>query len=87
MIEGTEFSLSPNEITVEKGEEITIMFKNVGSVAHSFVIDELDIRTEPIVPGDTTKIILTSENTGSFSYWCDVEGHRNAGMEGTIIVK
>ena len=87
VIEGTEFSLTPNEITVDKGEEITIMFKNVGSVAHSFVIDELGIRTEPIVPGDATKIILTPENTGSFSYWCDVEGHRNAGMEGTIIVK
>ena len=87
IVEGTEFSLTPNEITVERGEEITIIFKNMGNVAHSFVIDELGIRTEPIVPGDATKIILTPENTGSFNYWCDVEGHRNAGMEGTIIVK
>lgn len=87
MVEGTEFSMTPNEITVDKGEKITIMFKNVGSVAHSFVIHELGITTEPIVPGDTTKIIFTSGNTGSFIYWCDVEGHRNAGMEGTIIVK
>ncbi len=87
MVEGTEFSMSPNEITVNKGEKITIMFKNVGSVAHSFEIHELGITTEPIVPGDTTKIILTTENTGSFIYWCDVEGHRNAGMEGTLIVK
>jgi len=87
VIEGTEFSLTPNEITVKKGEETTIMFKNVGSVAHSFVSDELGIKIDPIVPGDATKITFTPEDTGSFSYWCGVGGHRNAGMEGVIIVK
>lgn len=87
IIEGKEFSMTPNNVTVNKGDDVTIVFKNVGRVAHSFQIDDLDIHTTPITPGESTTISFKANKAGSFPFWCGVAGHRDAGMQGTIIVK
>ena len=89
-VEGTEFSFLPNEITVRKGEEVTVVFKNVGRIAHNLGIDEFGVRTDTILPfrnfGKTAAITFTPTTTGTFPFWCAVPGHRKAGMEGKLIV-
>ena len=89
-MEGTEFSFNPDEITVVKGEEVTIIFKNVGRIAHNFGIEEFGVRTQTILPfrkfGKTDRITFTPTKTGTFLFWCAVAGHRDAGMKGKLIV-
>lgn len=102
-IKGSEWVLEPDQFTAEKGKQRTIAFKNVGSVAHNLTIgkfpaNEHDIvyqeenetflaQTETIQPDKTTSITITPKKAGEFPYWCDVSGHRQAGMVGKMIVK
>ncbi len=84
---GTEWSFNPNAITVRKGEEVTISFKHVGKIAHNFGIGEFGVRTATILLGKTDEITFTPTKTGTFPFWCAVPGHRDAGMEGKLIVR
>lgn len=86
-VEGSEFSFSPDEITVKKGQEVTIVFKNVGTLAHNYTIGDLGVKSETIRPGQTATVTFTPTQTGTFAFWCDVPGHRQAGMEGTLHVE
>lgn len=85
-IEAKEFSMSPSNATVNKGE-VTILYKNIGHVAHSFVIGDLGIKVDAIRPGETTTIKFTANQSGSFEFWCGVPGHKAAGMHGILNVK
>lgn len=84
IIEAREFSLSPNQISMNKGDNVTILFKNAGTVAHNFTIDKLGIRIDPIQPGDSETINFIANQAGTFDFRCSVIGHDAAGMKGVL---
>ncbi len=86
-INGGNFYLTPNKITVNKGDKVTFVFKNDGGF-HDVVIDELNVKT-PILKqaGQTATATFTADKAGSFVYYCDVGPHRKLGMWGTLTVK
>ncbi|WP_458205905.1 cupredoxin domain-containing protein [Haladaptatus sp. NG-SE-30] len=86
-VEGSEWKLEPAEIQAKKGEELTITFENVGTVAHNLTVGTFDVKTETIQPDQTDGVSFTPDQTGEFPYWCDVAGHREAGMKGTLVVE
>ncbi len=86
-VEGSEFTFNPSEITLDEGTAVTIIFKNVGTIAHNFTIGELGIATDTIQPGEAAEITFTPTKSGSFAFWCNVPGHREAGMEGILGVR
>ena len=89
-VEGDEFSFSPKKISVKKGVQVELTFKNIGKAPHNFIVDELSIATKTIGAGKTDTVIFTApDNTGTITYasYCSVPGHRAAGMEGTIVVE
>ena len=69
----------PSGLNATAGE-ITIEHQNGGSAVHTLVIDEADLR---LVDDDSQTIDL---EPGEYTYYCDVPGHRDAGMEGTLTV-
>lgn len=85
-VKGSEFSFEPSEIKVKKGQEVTVIFKNVGILSHNFVIGELGVKTETIPPGEWDQVRFTPGKTGTFKFWCSVPGHREAGMEGKLTI-
>ena len=85
-VEGSEFSFSPSSITVKAGEKVRITFVNVGQAPHDFTIDELGIKTSVLAPGQSETLTFTAPSTGTFSFYCSVAGHRQAGMEGDLEV-
>ncbi|MBI4095982.1 MAG: cupredoxin domain-containing protein [DPANN group archaeon] len=84
---GGEFEFQPNSIQVKKGETVRITFINAGSVEHDLVIDELNVRTKLLQPRAAETIEFVADKTGTFSFYCSVEGHRQQGMEGSIIIR
>ena len=86
-VEGDEFKFSPTSITVEKGEKINLVFKNIGKFPHNFVVDELGIKSKTINAGEEDSIGFVSEKTGTFAMYCAVGNHRQQGMEGEIVVE
>lgn len=91
-VEGTEWQLTPSNLTVAAGENVTIRYENVGDAAHNWALNldghgEPEHVTETIQPGETTTVTFTVDEPGDYAYFCDVSGHRDAGMEGTLTVE
>ncbi len=57
-IVASRFSFVPNEITVKKGEPVTITVQST-DVTHGLVIDALGIRTNHIKKGQPEDLTLT----------------------------
>lgn len=84
-VSGDEFSFDPSTIEVEVGQNITFEFTNDGNQPHDFGGDFG--RTDVITAGESDSVTATFDETGDVAFWCDVPGHREQGMEGTIQVQ
>ena len=62
--------------------EVTIVFENDDSIPHNVTIDGEDFRLAD--DGETGSIELAA---GEYTLFCDVPGHRDAGMEATLTVE
>lgn len=74
------------ELAAEAGS-VDIEFVNEGQIAHTFVIEgrEKDLKLKVNRKGDTDSGTIDLES-GEYVFYCDVPGHRAAGMEGTLTV-
>ncbi len=81
----SEFAFDPAEFTARPEIEITI--ENVGLVIHNFVVEGIP-ESEFVVeadPGETGSATLEVE-PGSYTFFCSIPGHREAGMAGEMVV-
>jgi plastocyanin len=72
-----------------KAGNVTVEFKNPQALTHDVAIEDASGEevgaTELIADGsDTTTVDL---KPGTYTFFCTVPGHREAGMEGTLTVK
>ena len=74
----------PTEITIPANTDVTISLPNEGAAAHNFSIDELDISVD-LAPGETKEVVINAP-AGTYEFYCNVPGHREAGMVGTLTV-
>lgn len=86
-VEADEFSFDPDRITVEKGDKLIITFKNEGDISHNFGIPSFGVRTDTIGPGEEDTITFVANKRGTFTFFCSVQGHKEAGMEGELEVE
>jgi plastocyanin len=81
------FKFDPAALTGQVGEPITVVLDNKGVLEHNFVIDEFDVRLGPIAGGTQSQAgVFTPTAAGTYTYYCDVPGHKEAGMTGTLTV-
>jgi uncharacterized cupredoxin-like copper-binding protein len=108
-VDATDFSYSPNRITVPAGQPITLTLNNLGAVEHDFVIEKInvtDVETNNTAPAahhqmgheadydlhvyakakDSAVLNFTTLEPGTYEIFCSVEGHKAAGMIGTLVV-
>jgi plastocyanin len=71
-----------------KPGETTVDFSNQSSLGHDWVLEKggKDIARTDVITSDTatTKVNLAA---GKYKYYCSVDGHRQAGMEGDLTVR
>ena len=84
-IEAIDFAFIEGIITAPSGVELTITITNNGRTAHDFVIDELDLHVDPVMPGETATF-TTSGPAGEYPFYCSLNSHRIAGQRGTLIL-
>lgn len=66
--------------------EIELRYSNQGSIAHTLRIDDVDgLKLEVTANGDEDQGSVDLE-AGTYTLYCDVPGHREAGMEATLEV-
>ncbi len=80
-----EFAFAPKAITTPAGT-VQFVVTNTGAIEHTFVIDELKVKTGPIKPGQTVTITATAK-PGTYKFYCDVPGHKEIGMTATLTAK
>jgi uncharacterized cupredoxin-like copper-binding protein len=82
MVSETEFSIDP--ATVGVGGSLHVM--NDGSVVHNLAIEDTDLSTDDLAVGDSETLALSGLDVGSYTMFCTIPGHREAGMEAPLDV-
>jgi plastocyanin len=83
-LEATEFVFTPDTISAPQGD-IKVTLVNAGGVEHDFMIDELTGAHIHVNVGETNDATFAA-TPGTYTYYCTIPGHRQAGMEGTLTV-
>ena len=84
-VDATSFEFDPDEITVTAGEDVAIVL-SADDLLHDFTIDEIDVHVAAD-RGETAEGGLRADEPGEYTYYCTVAGHREGGMEGTLVVE
>ena len=86
VITAKRFEFTPKEITLKKGETVTLQLKSE-DVAHGFFVRPLGIDTD-IPAGGMTEVKVTPREVGSYRTICDhFCGAGHGGMKMTINVE
>lgn len=84
-VAATSFEFAPDEITVAAGEDVAIVLSS-DDLLHDFTIDGIDVHVAA-ERGETAEGGLRADDPGEYTFYCTVAGHRDAGMEGTLVVE
>lgn len=85
-VRATPFAFAPAEITATAGEDLAIVLTAKDGAEHDFTVDELDTHVAA-KPGETAIGGLRADEPGRYTFYCSVPGHRQAGMEGVLVVE
>ncbi|HVM00192.1 MAG TPA: cupredoxin domain-containing protein [Egibacteraceae bacterium] len=83
-VAASAFAFDPQEIALTAGEDVAIGLTST-DLTHDFVIDEVDFHVAAD-PGCTAKGALRIDEPGTYTAYCSVAGHREAGMQTTVTV-
>ena len=74
-------------LNVEPGDVVQITLVNGQATEHDLVIDEFGVATGSVTQvGQESVITFVADQGGSFDYYCNIPGHRAAGMVGKLQV-
>ncbi|HYH50415.1 MAG TPA: plastocyanin/azurin family copper-binding protein [Acidimicrobiia bacterium] len=85
VIEGLDIRFEPREVTAPAGP-VAITLKNVGAIQHNLLIQEdPSFNKLDVAPGQSATGTLQAK-PGTYTLYCDIAGHRPAGMETKLTV-
>ncbi len=74
-------------LTAVEGQVVQVTLINGEGTEHDIIFPSQDARSPRVVnKGASTSIVFRAGKAGDFVYYCDVPGHRLAGMEGQFLV-
>lgn len=85
-VTASNYSFTPNQLTVKQGDTVRITFKNTGGT-HSFNLDQFKVATKVLSAGQQETVQFVADTAGQFQYYCNVANHRQMGMVGTLTVQ
>jgi plastocyanin len=83
----TALAFDTTQLSAKAGK-VTIDFTNPSALEHNVVIEQNGKELagfEPIAKGEESE--TANLKPGTYTFFCSVPGHREAGMEGTLVVK
>jgi FtsP/CotA-like multicopper oxidase with cupredoxin domain len=80
----SEFAITPASISAPANGKLLIT--NSGTATHNFNVQGTSIKTKDLAPGDTATLDLKGLKAGTYTVFCAVPGHQQAGMQGTLVV-
>lgn len=86
---GGALAYAQEEVTATAGD-VTIDFNNPQPVGHDVDIESSggeDLGKTEVITEGSSSVTLKGLKPGKYTYFCSVPGHREAGMEGTLVVE
>jgi manganese oxidase len=80
----TEFAINPEALVVSGAG--TVEVRNGGSQVHNLAVVDHDLKTADLNGGEGETLDVSSLEPGSYEIICDIAGHAEAGMRGTMTV-
>jgi uncharacterized cupredoxin-like copper-binding protein len=85
-----EYTLNPSTVTLAREGTYTFAVTNDGQVTHALELEPGgggdEVKTGDIAPGETKKVQFTVKAGQSYEMYCPIDGHRQQGMEGTVVL-
>ena len=75
-----------SELRTKVGQTVALRLENGDSETHYFDIDEMNVHV-PMPAGKPALALFGASAPGSYTFYCHVPGHREAGMVGTLVVE
>jgi len=73
-----------------KAGDVTIDFSNPQPLEHDVVVEDSsgnEVGGTDVITDSSASVTLQDMKPGTYTFYCSVPGHRDAGMEGTLTVK
>jgi plastocyanin len=88
-LEASETALAFDTTKLEaKAGKVTIDFKNPSAIPHDVIIEQNGKELAGVEQIAKSEASTTANlKPGTYTFFCSVPGHRQAGMEGTLVVK
>jgi manganese oxidase len=80
----SEFAITPATISAPLNGKLVVA--NAGAAVHNFNIGGTKIQTKDLQPGDSVTVDLDGIKGGSYTASCAIPGHRQAGMQATVVI-
>ena len=96
-----DIAFSAKELEAPAGVVVEIRLENVGRLEHDFTIEELpadvsvvgkadpemyDVHV-PLKGDEEAGLLIRVREAGEYTFFCAVPGHRQAGMEGRLVIR
>lgn len=81
-----DFAFVPAEASISANTDEVFRFVNMGSAPHNFIIDDPEVYSGDLGPGETSEIVVNLP-PATYEFHCTIPGHREAGMVGTLTVE
>jgi plastocyanin len=85
---GTDLAFDQKDVSAKAGT-VTINFDNKQAIPHDVTVEDssgMQLGGTDLVSSGTANATVDLQS-GSYTFFCSVPGHREAGMEGTLTVK
>jgi uncharacterized cupredoxin-like copper-binding protein len=86
-LSATEYAFDPSDVSVDAAGKVTFRISNDGQQTHALEVEGngIEEETEDIAPGESGTLTVDLK-AGEYEFYCPIDGHRDQGMEGELIV-
>jgi uncharacterized cupredoxin-like copper-binding protein len=83
----SDFKFEPSSLSVDAAGRTTFRLTNNGGTTHALELEGngIEEETDEIGPGESAEVTVDLKD-GRYEFYCPVDGHREQGMEGTLVV-
>jgi uncharacterized cupredoxin-like copper-binding protein len=87
-VSAVDFSFNPGTIQIDQPGTYTFTLSNDGSTEHGLEVEGQGVEEEleEVAPSSSGQLTVTFSKTGTYEFYCPVDGHRDRGMEGALTV-
>jgi cytochrome c oxidase subunit 2 len=87
MVPGNQLAFDKKALTAQAGK-VVLSLKNDSPIPHNIAIKGNGVNAKgPIVTGGSRSTVTAELKAGTYTFYCSVPGHEQAGMHGTLTVK